>query len=283
MRLWGLAAALLCFSAGPVLAGAWEDALAAHDAGRYEEALKLLAPLGATGNVDAQNKLSHMYWYGEGTPVDYAAALNWSRAAAQAGSASAFYDIGVHYKTGNGLPQSDANAFASFEKAAELGDPRGARSVAVMYMSGTGVAPDIAKFGSWMQIAADRGDPLAQFLLASAMIGQGQRDEADRLLQGAASQNLAEAQFLLGRMFLDGDYGWPLDPAQAYMWLKIAAASGCLEGPALAKRAIAELTAEQQAESATLVTMWQEANPIEPGHVHPIKPRACDSGAEISS
>lgn len=274
--------ALLCFSASPACAGDWEDALAAHDAGRYEEALALLEPLAEAGNLDAQNKLSHMYWYGEGTEPDYAKALNWSQTAAAAGSASAMYDIGVHYRTGLGVDQSDEEAFGWFLKSAEAGGSHGARNVALSYFLAIGVEADLAKFYHWQDIAVERGDKTMQLLAAETRLAAGLRDEADRLLQSAAAQNLADAQFRLGELFLEGESGWPKDAAQAYVWMTIAAASGCLEAPTIIKRIAEGMSAAQLSEAAALAEMWQEAHPIEPGQVHPVKRTACRAAPSVS-
>lgn len=276
-------AALLCAAALPAFAGDWEDALAAHDAGPYEQALALLEPLAEAGDVDAQNKLSHMYWYGEGTPSDYARALGWSRRAAEAGSAHAMYDIGVHYRTGlGGVTRSDAEAFAWFLKSAEGGDPHGARNVSTAYLMGFGVEADPVQSSYWRAVAVERGEELSLYLSALSRLDMGQRDEADRLLQNAAAKNLSDAQFQLAELFLLGQSGWPLDAVQAHMWLTIAAASGCLEAPALAKRLAQGMSPEQLSQSASLAEMWQAANPIEPGQVHPVERKACKAAPMLN-
>ena len=257
----------------------WEDALAAHDAGHYEEALRLLAPLGATGNVDAQNKLSHMYWYGEGTPVDYAAALNWSGLRRKPAALRHFTTSACTTRRATACRRATRTLSLRSKRQPSWVTLLARRIVAMMYLGGTGVARH-GQVRLLDGVAADRGEPLAQLFLAGARMSEGRRAEADRLLQEAASENLAEAQYTLGQLFLEGEDGWPVDPVQAHMWLSVARASGCLEAAALAKRALAMLTTEQQAEFAALVSMWQEANPIEPGRVHPIKPRACDQGGD---
>ncbi|WP_176730399.1 tetratricopeptide repeat protein [Devosia insulae] len=284
MRLKILAAvALLCATVLPAFAGEWEDALAAHDAGRYEVALALLEPLADAGNVDAQNKLSHMYWYGEGTPSDYARALGWSRRAAEAGSAHAMYDLGVHYRTGlGGVIKSDAEAFKWFLKSAEAGDSQAAGNVALSYLLGKGVERDLAQYAYWRRIALERGERSMQLLEALDQLAAGQPEKADQLLQSSAAKNLAEAQFQLAELFLQGHSGWPADEVQAHMWLTIAAASGCLEAPALAKRLAQGMNTESLSQSATLAEMWQAANPVEPGQVHPIKHQACKAAPMVN-
>lgn len=268
-------AVVLFVAASPAFAGDYEDALAAHDAGKYEEALELLKPLGEAGNVDAQNKLSHMYWYGEGTAVDYDEALRWSRRAAATGSASAYYDIGVHYRAGLGVPQSDELAFEWQLKAANLGDSWAAKSVAVSYALGRGVSPDPILYLHWLRVAADLGSPDAELLIGIMSLSLGDIAEADRMLQASAASSEPEAALKLGRLFLEGTDGWSKDPTQALMWLTIAGRAGCLEAPALLKRAAAEADPRTLQDLDALVASWEAANPFKPGRFHPPEPLTC--------
>lgn len=271
---------LLFVAATPAFATDYEDALSAHDAGQYEAALTLLRPLGEAGNVDAQNKLSHMYWYGEGTAVDYDEALRWSRRAAAAGSASAYYDIGVHYRAGLGVPQSDELAFEWLLKAANLGHSRAAKSVAVSYALGRGVAQDTVLYLHWLRVAADLGSPDAEMVIGITNLDFGDIAEADRMLQAAAASRQPEAAFKLGQLFLEGAPGWSKDPAQALMWLTIAGRAGCLEAPALLKRAATGADQRILDDLDALVASWEAANPFEPGRFHPPEPMACVPLAE---
>jgi TPR repeat protein len=275
MRLGALLAAVLCLLAAPAVAGPWEDALAAHDAGRYEEALELLKPLAEGGNLDAQNKLSHMYWYGEGTEPDYPTALGWSRRAAAAGSAAAMHDIGSHYAAGLGVEQSDEKAFEWFLKSAEAGDPMSAGGVSLWYLMGRGTEVDLAKYTYWQNIALAQGEKYAQLFVAQSRLQAGNLSGVDDLLQRAAAQRLPVAAFQLGELFPSGEDGWPVDPAQAYMWMTVADAVGCLEAPAILTRIAAGMDAAQLEESARLAALWLELHPVEPGEVHPVKLKAC--------
>ena len=75
--------ALLLF-ATPVVAGDFEDARAAYQAGDYQKAFRLLKPLAEQGLADAQFNLGWMYANGWGVPEDYVQAYAWySIAAAQ--------------------------------------------------------------------------------------------------------------------------------------------------------------------------------------------------------
>ena len=61
----------------PVLAGPLEDARAAYDKQDYTTALRLLRPLAAQGDADAQFHLGVMYQVGQGVPQDYVEAHKW--------------------------------------------------------------------------------------------------------------------------------------------------------------------------------------------------------------
>ena len=284
MRIWPVVVALVLALLPDIAhAGPYEDALRAHDDGRYDVARELLLPLAEAGNVDAQNKLSHMNWYGEGAPSDYEAAEFWSRKAAAQGSATAHFDIGAHYYAGTGVPKSVEQGFEWQLKSAELGDPWGARNMAAFYQFGVGTEPDIAKSAYWRRRALDMGDPTTQMLSALDYLPFGDmgRPEAERLLIASATQRTLTAQLILGQLLLEGDAGWTPDVAQAHFWLSVAAAGGCLEARALAKRAEADMSAAEIADSTLLVQTWQEANPAPLGSVHPVEQKSCHPGPSV--
>jgi len=67
----------------PVVAGQFEDAMAASDRGDYTTALQLLQSLAAQGDVRAEFSLGHIYSQALGVTKDYTQAHIWfSRAAA---------------------------------------------------------------------------------------------------------------------------------------------------------------------------------------------------------
>lgn len=276
-----LLALLPALAAAPAVANPLEDALRAHDEGRYEEARALLLPLAEAGNVDAQNRLSHMNWYGEGAPSDYEAAEFWSRKAAAQGSAAAHFDIGAHYYTGTGVEKDVEQAFEWQLKSAELGDPEGARNVSKFYELGIGTAADPLKSVYWRNRALDMGEPVTELAEAAKYLTLGAfaQAEAERLLISAATQRIPLAQFVLGDLLLEGGDYWLADTQQAHLWLSLAAASGCLEAPALVRRAEAAMSADELESAAMLVDAWKEANPEPLGTVHPAEPTICGDPA----
>lgn len=79
-----LAAGLLL--AGLAHAGEIDDAKALFEQKKYPEAFKLYTRLANAGNVDAQQQLGQMYWYGEAGAVDEDKARMWFQKAAAKGN-----------------------------------------------------------------------------------------------------------------------------------------------------------------------------------------------------
>jgi len=75
--------------AGALHAGELEDAKSLFEQKKYPEAFKLYTKLANAGNVEAQQNLGQMYWYGEAGQVDEAKAEQWFRKAAAKGNAVA--------------------------------------------------------------------------------------------------------------------------------------------------------------------------------------------------
>jgi len=267
-----------------VFAGPFEDALLAHDEGRYEDARELLLPMAEAGHVEAQDKLSHMNWYGEGAPADYAAAHEWARKAVALGSATAHYNIGAHYRSGTGVPRDDKLGFEWQLKSAELGDPRGAGAVSLAYLVGDGVVADPVKARHWREVALDLGDPVIQFAEAFLLMRSGLAEDADadRLLQSAAAQHLNLAQFALGMAFLEGSFGWPQDAVQAHMWLSLAADEGCIEAVVMLKRAAEQMSEAELDSSPALLEAWRQGNPVPAGDVHVPRRSSCQMVPQIN-
>ena len=83
LLLTGLLLAGLAAQAG---AGELEDAKALFEQKKYPEAMKLYARLANAGNVEAQQNLGQMYWYGEAGEIDEAKARAWFTKAAAKGN-----------------------------------------------------------------------------------------------------------------------------------------------------------------------------------------------------
>ena len=88
-----LIAVILLGMSGVAMAGDLEDANAFLATKAYDKALPLYSELAQGGNVEAQFRLGEMYWYGDGTAVDIAAATRWMQKAAERGHPGAIESV----------------------------------------------------------------------------------------------------------------------------------------------------------------------------------------------
>ena len=117
-----LAASLMLVAmVGTVVAGPFEDALAAYKKGDYATALQLFRPLADDGREDAQYFLGFMYYNAKGVAQDYAEAAKWFRLAAEQGHAPAQYSLAHMYLNGQGVKQDYILAHMWFDLSAAQG------------------------------------------------------------------------------------------------------------------------------------------------------------------
>jgi len=212
----------------PLFAAPLDDGVAALEAGRYDDALRVLRPLAEAGNIEAQLNMGALYDLGGGVPKDRAQAAAWYRRAAEGGQAQGAVNLAVMYEGGSGVPQSLAESARWFRRAAELGHVRAQYYYALMCEEGTGMPQDYAEAAKWYRAAAEQGELRAQFGLA-----------------------------VLYRKGL----GVPQDPVQAYLWYELAATRE-FHFATRWRNAIAKtLTADQSAEAQRLVKEWWATHP----------------------
>jgi TPR repeat protein len=85
----GLLAAAFLLNSTAVLAGPWEDGMAAYNRGDYVPAIRLFRPLAEAGNPKAQSVIGVMYRKGEGVAKSSVRAFMWFSLAAKRGDARA--------------------------------------------------------------------------------------------------------------------------------------------------------------------------------------------------
>ena len=85
----GLMLAAFLLDTPAVLAGPWEDGMAAYNRGDYVPAMRLFRPLAEAGNSKAQSAIGVMYRKGEGVAKSSMRALMWFSLAAKRGDARA--------------------------------------------------------------------------------------------------------------------------------------------------------------------------------------------------
>ncbi len=135
------------------------------------------APLARTtaladaGDAAAQARLAMVYLKGEGVSPDPAAALRWSRVAAEGGQPVAQYLMGSFYREGarlpgNRLPADPGAAFRWFEAAATKGNLKAMHNLAIAYAEGLGTERNDRQAAEWFTRAAERGYVDSAFDLA---------------------------------------------------------------------------------------------------------------------
>lgn len=128
-----------------------------------------------------------------------------------------------------------AEAMKWYTKAADGGDTEAQTALALLYYEGRGVEQDHVQAVKWFRKAADHesGRPaaFAQFALGryydfGGLAGiKSDCSQALRLYNQAAKQGLAEAQYSLGQLYINGR-GVPKDWVEAAKWHRKAAEQG---------------------------------------------------------
>lgn len=160
------------------------------------------------GDDHAQTVLGALLATGDGVARNDAAALDWFGKAADAGNAQAQAVLGELYASGWGGLKKDEAAAAKWMERAALGNLVSAEAEwGSMLMEGKGVKKDPAKGLSWIAKAAQDGDGRARLMMATMLLGQGDRDSAAKWFYGAADVGDEEALSALGAF-----YGWGNGP-----------------------------------------------------------------------
>lgn len=173
-------------------AGDLEDGVAAYSARDYGRAFLLLQPLADQGVAQAQFVVGEMYRHGRGFTRSVPEALPLLRAAAAQKYPDALNALGEMAEAGEGMSPDLNAAREQFQQAAELGSVHAQLNLGLHYI---------------------RIEEVRDFALAA------------QWLEGAAQKNDVEAQYLLGRLLLDGR-GRAEDDEQGIKWLLRAAGQG---------------------------------------------------------
>lgn len=176
-------------------------------------------------------------WYrdGIGTDKNYDKARTWYNKAAELGSASAYYQIGLLIKNGDGVLADPAAAIIYFERAAGMGDREAIYQLGVAYQLGSGVGINPEKAAVYYKNSADLGYSYAQYNFALMLRdGTGVSKNlplAYSLFTKASLQSVWPAQLELGVMLANGD-GCERDLVEGLAWLNLAATSSTIAVPA---------------------------------------------------
>ena len=127
----------------------FEAGVRAYDQGDVAAAIAAFRPLAEAGDATAAYNLGVIHSRGEAGEVDLEAAARWFRVAADMGAPAAQNRIGTMYFRGRGVPQDTQMAAVWIRRAAEQGDPNAQTNLARMYLTGAGVPRDFAESERW--------------------------------------------------------------------------------------------------------------------------------------
>ncbi len=187
-------AVVVSLTAGPAVAGPYEDAIAGYEAeqaGNYSEALRLYTRAAEAGHAYGQFSLASMYLSGTGVTQDAQKAVEWFRKSAEQGNSDAQFNLALILDTGSGVPENNAEAAKWYATPAEEGNVDAQVNLAFLHLTGSGVSKN--------------------------------NQEAVRLFTMAAEQGHAGAQYNLGLVYVNDEA--PHDFVQGHKWLSAAASN----------------------------------------------------------
>jgi len=181
------------------------------------------------GDASAQYQVGLCYGKGVFVGRNPVAAVKWFQKAANQGHAHAQYDLGVHYDEGDGVAPNAIQAARWWRQAAEQGLPWAQNDLGLCYARGHGVDKDAGQAARWFRLAAQQGLASAQNNFGLCCVtGQGvDKDavEAVKWFRRASRKGDAGAQRNLGVCYQKGD-GVIKDAAEAARWYRRAADKG---------------------------------------------------------
>ena len=193
----------------PSISRILEDARAAEDAGRRDDAVRLYRDAADSGCSDAMVHLAMMLI--DGTDDERKEAISLLQRADAAGNSSGTRDLGYCYAVGIGVEKDKDAAARLYTKAAEAGNAKAMCNIGVMYSYGNGVEKDLTKAAEWYRRSAEAGYSRGMTDYACALRdGIGVNKDPALAAEWFARSGSPRAKRLLGFMKLTGD-GIPKD------------------------------------------------------------------------
>ncbi len=174
------------------------------------------------GDIEAQSSLGSYYFVKE----QYIDALFWSGKAAEAGNATAQYDMGLAYERGEGVEINLKKAFEYYTKAAKQGHAGSTYILGFFYNVGKYVDVDLKKARQYYKKAAEMNVVYAQYRYGLFCLygigGKSDIEEGATNIEAASEQGHVDAIYIMGMMFLEGIY-YDVDISQGMTFLEVAA------------------------------------------------------------
>ncbi|WP_167772993.1 SEL1-like repeat protein [Ramlibacter humi] len=208
--------------------------------GQNDEAVRLLTRIVDQGDTRAPLDLAEMYEGGRGVQRNLPRAIELYKSAADQGSSWAQARLGTLFLRGEGMSADAARALPLLRKAADAGQMSAMNNLGWMHEKGLGLPADPQAAVERYALAAN-SIPEARGNL-ERLFAKGElvpRDPAQALewYRRGADAGVAEAQWRLGRMHMQGAAGVPSDEDKAAKYLQAALA----QGHTAAKRDLGEL------------------------------------------
>lgn len=163
-----------------------------------------------------------------------------------------------------------ATAVKEFTFLAQQGNEVAQVAIGKMYMMGEGVTQDRDQAIKWFKTAAAQDNAAAQFFLGSMyLLPQKDIAEGIKWLRLSAEQGMQDAQYLLGKAYMKGTQELPPDPAQADMWLRLAAKENKKFYQDELASAEKQMTPDQVAKGVALAAAWKPRGATAPVHSTP--------------
>ncbi|KAA3628859.1 MAG: hypothetical protein DWQ09_06475 [Proteobacteria bacterium] len=210
-----------------------EQAITAFDAGRYDEALKILRKLAAGDESVALARyyLGRAYEQGSGVERDAAQARSWYLSVADTDLLDAQVRLADLLSMGDTAVRDDAQAARWYERRAEAGDPY-ARERLIQLYGPSGPLQNPAEAVRWVRRMAEAGAPDYQRRLGDYYrLGYGVPQDAREAVvwyRQAAEQGNAEAQLRMGEAYAGGDGVARFTP-EAARWYREAGRRGVVQ------------------------------------------------------
>ena len=192
-----------------------------------------------SGEAGAQLTLGYCYLYGDAAAIsgkfsvqDQKKAFYWFKKSAEQKNSVAQERVGLFYAHGEVVEKNIKTSFYWWRLSERQGNFMAKLHLGIGYIKGEGInGPSDPKTGFKLIKEASGKEPSALFMLAicyAQAIGVEENPfEAINALKQAAEFDVAEAQHLLGCMYIDGYYEIEPDYDLARYWLKRASKLGC--------------------------------------------------------
>ncbi|WP_417454697.1 tetratricopeptide repeat protein [Kiloniella sp.] len=182
--------------------------------------------LAQLGDSNGLVRLGYAYLKGEDRPQDIALAIEYLEKGARDNTdkAIAMHRLGELYSKGKSVPQDFDKAVFWYKKAFDLGVDYAGHDLGELYLNRTDIPDNQDQAFKWFKKSAKAGFHRAQFKLAEYYYKDDENKDLKAAFKWAylaAEQENGEAQYLLAKLYEDGD-GIPKDTSQAVRWFRHA-------------------------------------------------------------